>query len=297
MVRRAIDSVLRQTYGSIEIVVVIDGPDEATRTSLRAVADERLRVLALEQSVGGSDARNLGVKHARSEWIALLDDDDEWMPDKIEKQMALAADAAEPYPVIASPLIAKSPYGDFLWPRRFPREAEPMSEYLFSRKTLFAGEGQIQTSMIVARKSLMELVPFTSGLKKHQDLDWYLRVARTAGAKFYFVPEPLVNLYVEENRDAITNRSDWRFSLEYLRKNRELMTPRGYAGFVSAIICSEAAKQGDWGAVPVLLKEMLVKGRPTFMDVMLFAARWVMRPSLRGKLRSFRHSIAVKHAA
>jgi glycosyltransferase involved in cell wall biosynthesis len=294
---RAIDSVLRQTFEQMEIVVVVDGPDEATEEALRNIRDERLRVVALPSSVGGSDARNIGVQNATGEWIAFLDDDDEWMPSKIEKQLALAAQAREPYPVIATQLIAKSPYGDFIWPRRFPGESEPLCEYLFNRKTIFAGEGLLQTSTLLTRRSLMELVPFTSGLTKHQDIDWYVRVSQVSGARFYFVPMPLVNLYVEENRATISGRSDWRFSLNWLKASRRCMSPRAYAGFICSIVASEASKQGHWRAFPELLREMFRYGKPGYMDLSLFVSRWFIRPSIRGKLRALRHSIAVKQSA
>jgi glycosyltransferase involved in cell wall biosynthesis len=297
LLKRAISSVLAQTCGQIEIVVVIDGPDAATEAALKVMANARLRCVALPESVGGSDARNIGVENARSEWIAFLDDDDEWLPGKIKKQLAMAANASEPYPVISGQLIAKSPYGDFVWPRRFPAESEPISEYLFNRKTFFRGEGQLQTSMLLTRKSLMELVPFTSGLRKHQDFDWYLRVSQVPGAQFHFVPEPLVNLYLEENRDSVTGRPDWRFSLDWLRANRERMTERAYAGFVSTQLAPEASQQGAWGAAPQLLAEMFRRGKPDYMDVSIFAAMWLMRPSLRRTLRALRHSNAIKQAA
>jgi len=58
-------------------------------------------------------------------------------------------------------------------------------------------------------------VHFPSG--KHQDIDWYVRVAQQAGARFYFVPEPLVNLYVEENRQTISSRTDWRYSMDWVK--------------------------------------------------------------------------------
>ena len=70
---RAIASVLAQNCEQIEIVVVIDGPDATTEAALRAKANGRLRVIALPESVGGSDARNIGVQNARTEWIAFLD--------------------------------------------------------------------------------------------------------------------------------------------------------------------------------------------------------------------------------
>jgi glycosyltransferase involved in cell wall biosynthesis len=297
LVRRAIASVRAQTYESIEIVVVIDGPDDATRSALATISDQRLRVVALDKSVGGSDARNVGVQNAHGEWIAFLDDDDEWLPSKIEKQLALAAHAPEPYPVISGQLIAKSPYGDFIWPRRFPSDGEPISEYLFNRKTFFRGEGQLQTSMLLTRKSLMELVPFTSGLRKHQDFDWYLRVSQTPGTRFYFVPEPISNLYLEEGRDSITARPDWRFSLDWLRASRERMTRRAYAGFISTQLAPEASLQGAWAAAPKLLWEMFRRGQPDYMDVSMFAAMWLMRPSFRRTLRAWRHPHAEKQLA
>jgi glycosyltransferase involved in cell wall biosynthesis len=297
LLRRAIASVFAQTYAPIEIVVVIDGPDDATESVLKAMAGERLRYVALRESVGGSDARNIGVQNAKSEWIAFLDDDDEWLPTKIEKQMAVANQAPEIYPVIAAQLIAKSPYGDFIWPRRFPEASEPISEYLFNRKTFFRGEGQLQTSMLLTRKKLMELVPFTSGLRKHQDLEWYLRVSQVPQAGFHFVREPLVNLYVEENRDAITNRPDWKFSLNWLRANRERMTPRAYAGFICTLLTPEASAQGQWRAVPQLITEMFRYGKPGYMDLSLFMGMWLVRPGFRRRLRALRHSTAIKQPA
>ncbi len=82
-------SALAQTLREIEVVVVIDGEDPATRIALDELAqqDGRLRVLALAASVGGSDARNRGVDMAAGEWIAFLDDDDEWLPGKLQAQI------------------------------------------------------------------------------------------------------------------------------------------------------------------------------------------------------------------
>jgi glycosyltransferase involved in cell wall biosynthesis len=297
LVLRAIDSALRQTYACLEVVVVIDGPDEATRAALRAVEDARLRVVAVDESVGGCDARNLGVKHARGEWIAFLDDDDEWLPDKIQKQMALAADAPEPYPVVATKLTAKSPHGDFIWPRRFPGKTEPLCEYLFNRSKFSFGDGLIQTSMLLTRRSLMEVVPFTSGLPKHQDLDWYLRVTEVAGVRFYFVPEPLVNWYVGENRKAVTNRTGWRSSLDWIKGNRKRMTARAYAGFICTTVASEASREGQWRAFPELLREAFRNGKPGYTELSLFMSMWFVRPSFRRRLRAWRHALTVKHAA
>ncbi|MGB9514059.1 MAG: glycosyltransferase family 2 protein, partial [Candidatus Acidiferrum sp.] len=90
LVTHAVRSALRQTYRNLEVVVVIDGADPKTEESLSRLADSRLRVIALPESSGPAAARNIGVAAARGEWIAFLDDDDQWLPEKIELQMAIA---------------------------------------------------------------------------------------------------------------------------------------------------------------------------------------------------------------
>ncbi len=80
LVGRAVRSALAQTLDAIEVIVVVDGPDEATLQALRQIDDARLRVKTLPRNLGPGEARNAGVGEAQSRWIAFLDDDDEWFP-------------------------------------------------------------------------------------------------------------------------------------------------------------------------------------------------------------------------
>ena len=88
---RAINSVLRQTHRDIEVIVVIDGPDSNTVSAVRTVNDPRLQVIVNPQSLTAAGARNAGADHARGEWIAFLDDDDEWLACKLERQIAFTS--------------------------------------------------------------------------------------------------------------------------------------------------------------------------------------------------------------
>ena len=120
LVERAVRSALAQTHSAMEVVVVIDGPDSQTEAVLAAIEDPRLYVIKLGQSVGGAEARNAGVHAAKGEWIAFLDDDDEWLPEKIEKQLAVAAASSVPFPVVSCRMFARTPLREYIWPRRLP---------------------------------------------------------------------------------------------------------------------------------------------------------------------------------
>ena len=286
LLQRALNSARGQTYQPIEIVVVVDGLDLETEKYLRELGDSRVRLLALADPVGGSDARNAGVTEALGTWIAFLDDDDEWFPTKIQRQMDLADNAGDTLSVIACKVIGRYPNHDYVWARRHPAPGEPLCEYLFNRRSLFRGEGQLQTSMLVVSRELMLRQPFSSGLKKHQDTDWYVRTAAIPGCRILFVGDPLAVWYLGEPRNSIVRRLDWERSWQWLLGVQALLTRRAFAGFIATQLIGEASAQGCMReALPFLLRQMFLRGRPRLMDCLLFLGNSVFRPTVRGKLR------------
>lgn len=95
--RYAIDSALAQTYRNIEIIVVDDCSTDNSPDYIRDkyADDSRLRLIAMDKNMGVANARNAGIKEARGEYIALLDNDDVWEKDKLARQMALAKQGAD----------------------------------------------------------------------------------------------------------------------------------------------------------------------------------------------------------
>lgn len=91
---RAIESVLGQTYANLELLLVNDNePDDGfSRELLQRVSvyrsDERFKLILQEKHINGAVARNVGIRQAQGEYIAFLDDDDWWKPNKIERQVA-----------------------------------------------------------------------------------------------------------------------------------------------------------------------------------------------------------------
>ncbi len=269
LVVNAARSALAQTIRDLEVIVVIDGADDAAARALAMIDDARLRILVSATAVGNSEARNLGVAGSRAEWVAFLDDDDLWLPRKIERQLETARRSPRSCPIVGCRLIARTESHEFTWPRRPPAPGEQLSEYLFCRRTLFSGEGVMPTSTIFTRRKLLEEVPFRKDLRKHVDPDWLLRaVARSdAGVEFVPDPEPLAIWHIEEGRPRISNDVAWQYSRDWIRANRDLVTPRAYAAFLLTVASQGASRARDWRAFPMLLWEAGRFGRPAIVDV------------------------------
>lgn len=272
LVLRAVESVAAQSYGNLEIIVVIDGPDTATESALASFGDPRLRVLALPESRGGSDARNAGIAASKGEWVAFLDDDDEWLPEKLARQLRHPAAQPDRRVFLGSQYIERSELGDRVLPRRSLECREAFSEFLFCRPNLSAGTGYVQTSTWLVSRPLIEVVQFTSKLKRNQDVDWMLHAMALKDAEFAIVPEPLVIFHEFGTAGRVSKKADWQFQFEWLERNRVLFTPRAYSFFVATVCIEDAVRQrSGLAAYASLLRAFLLRGRPTMRAAFFFA--------------------------
>jgi glycosyltransferase involved in cell wall biosynthesis len=268
---RAVESVLAQSLLPREIIVVVDG--QSSDACAYLPENPLIEVVALEQAVGGAEARNVGVRKASGKWIAFLDDDDEWLPEKLETQLQAAAKCAYPHPVISCRLFARRGQKDDVWPIHNPQK--PYSEYLLVRRRLKYGEGLLQTSTLLAEKSFLLAVPFTRGLKKHQDWDWMLRATQGDACQIVFVDQPLVIWHCEIER-RVSQQVNWRTSFDWIREIRPLVTKRAYAAFLANIVMPQLAAACAWRMVPRILIEMLRHGRPAAFDLIFCIGPWLV---------------------
>jgi glycosyltransferase involved in cell wall biosynthesis len=281
----AVRSALNQTYRNIEVIVVIDGQDDTTEQALAQICDSRLRVIVWPTNEGGANARNVGVGAAFGKWIAFLDDDDEWLPQKTEVQFELAQKSRHRFPVISSKFVARTPECDFVWPRRSPSPGEDISNYLFSRKSLFQGEGFMATPTLMAPRALLKQVPFRAHIKKHEDWDWVVRAAKSEGVGFEFSDEPLALVRMGSKHKGMSNSDDWRFSLSWIQERRSYVTPHAYASFILTVVADQASRQATLKEYMSLPFESWRGGDPNLFHLMLYAGMRVFPRSFRHNLR------------
>jgi glycosyltransferase involved in cell wall biosynthesis len=287
LVSLAVRSALAQTMELIEVIVVIDGLDPATVEALKLIADPRLIIKELATNIGPAGARNIGIKAATGTWIAFLDDDDEWLPLKLERQLEVAHRSVHASPIVSSRFIAHTSNGDFIWPTRLPVANTSLPEYLFVRESLFLGEAFIVMPTILVKKTLLEKIPLNQNLPRHEDLDWLVRASQEVDVGLEFVSEPMaiVNMIYSKKRQSLSNVNDWKYSLNWIRSVRELISPQAYAGFLIAVVGPTASQEGDWPAFWPILRETLSCGKPRIFDIFLYMLMWMVPQDLRQKLR------------
>jgi glycosyltransferase involved in cell wall biosynthesis len=285
LVTRAVGSALAQSYADIEVIVVVDGPDDATRAALATVADPRLRVVELPEPGGAPNARNVGVGRARGRFTAFLDDDDEWLPHKLAVQVEHADRAGARTPIVASRLLNRTPRAELVMPRRLPEPGEPPTEYLTVRRGPFHGEGFIQTSTIMAPTDLLRRVPFTVGLPRLQELDWTIRALGHPDVELVIAAEPLAIWHTDEDRPRLSSAMPWQESLAWVRGIRPLVTRRAYAAIIMSVVSSMAAPTRNPRVFATLLREARRHGRPRLIDYVTFGQIWLLPPGLRRAVR------------
>ena len=280
LVGRAVASVLAQTHGGLELIVVVDGPDAATERVLDEHRDPRLHVVVRPTRGGQGAALNTGIARARGEFIALLDDDDAWEPAKLARQLEAAAASDAAHTIVGCRFVARREDADVVWPTRRPRPDEPICEWLFCRHRIRFGEGILPTSMLFATAELFRAVPMAEGPRQHCDLDWLLRADQLGGVRLVFPRDeaPLATWEMQTGRDRLSNVHDWRAWIAWIDARRALVTPRAYAGFLLTWVSHSARAEGDGAAFPALLRAALRHGRPNAMELAVCAGTW-MRPA------------------
>ena len=194
---RAIDSVLNQTYTNLECIVVDGASAEDTQSVIDEYEDKRLRYFEREQNKNASAGRNTGIEHSHGEYIAFLDDDDEWLPTKIEKQLSAFSRVSSDVGIVYCWMDYIKQSGELV------REYRPEAKgYIFPE--MLDGQRIGNSSTLLVRSEAVEKVDgFDESLSRGDDGDFIRRICKKYEVNY--VPEVLVKYYVHHGHKRLTN--------------------------------------------------------------------------------------------
>lgn len=173
-ISRAIESILRQTCPIDEILVIDDGSQDGTVDAVRACG-EKVRCLQ-QPNQGPSAARNNGIQQARSEWVAFLDADDEWLPEHIANAQRILKEHPEiQWFCAAYRFLSEDGKMDFICgvDEGFLEKGIISNYFLAQAKTSFSRP----SAMIVRKRALVEAGLFNIDFNRGEDLDLWFRIA------------------------------------------------------------------------------------------------------------------------
>ena len=189
----AIRSVLNQTFQDFEILIVDDGSSDTTPDIVKTFDDKRIHYIRHAVPRGGAAARNTGIAHSRGEYVAFLDDDDEWYPHKLARQMEVMRKSEPEVAAIYSGYFVVERATGRVCGRMTPKSKGDLSSELLATNPIGG------TSCMLVRKDSLEKVGcFDENLPSFQDRDLWIRLSREF--RFDYIEEPLLNYYVHPKK-------------------------------------------------------------------------------------------------
>ncbi|MGY8667494.1 glycosyltransferase family 2 protein [Bradyrhizobium sp. UFLA05-109] len=266
----AIRSALAQNPRPLEIIIVDDGSTDLPDTVWLTDIDPCVRIIRHERNRGGNVARNTGIDAARGDLVAFLDADDRWFPNKMAVQLSqIGGRNSGNYFVCANALLDGGTWNGIPINARPPHQGEDISRYFLVHCYTF------QTSTLLVPTQLAKAVRFDERLKRHQDVDFGLRLVK-GGAEFLYWHEPLAAWWSEHDPNRVSVQKSIDPTLVWLRVAGHLMTSDA-----AAALYFRHAFRGQLSKKPLLAA--FTGLRLGFKDRQ--SAKWVFRRMLKALRR------------
>ncbi|MBI3589576.1 MAG: glycosyltransferase family 2 protein [Candidatus Liptonbacteria bacterium] len=233
MLHRAISSVLGQTFTEFELLILDNSSSDNTADVVKEFNDPR--IYYIRHAPGNiSWARNLGVRESRGEFLAFLDDDDEWLPNKLEDQ----------YQIFKEDKIGKTGlvYGAYfhitaesgkIFETIFPKLRGHVYNYVISHRDTLTGSA---SNPLLRKSAVIKVGSYDENVTTGEDYEMFLRLSK----EFYFdyVKKPLVNIYVHQGYRLSYRLEDYlNTELTVYKKHHSFITshPRVHLLFLQII--------------------------------------------------------------
>jgi glycosyltransferase involved in cell wall biosynthesis len=239
LVRPAIESVLGQTFGDFELIVVDDRSTDDTADVVGRIADPRLSLLRHEENLGLAAARRSGTERARGRFVCFLDDDDEWRRDKLAAQLAAFDSEADPdAALVFSQVAVDDGISSDVRPARGPRPGEPVAEYLM------CGEGLVVPSTVMlTRATALGALP-EPGQRRFEDYSLYLALEERS-VRFVLVEQPLVVWHVDITRPRLSREVTFGEAAGWLDSWGDRVTAKARRAFLAREVAPFAPRDGN----------------------------------------------------
>lgn len=221
----AVQSALTQSPKPLEIILVDDASSDPIDEKFIRSMDPCIRVIHHEANRGGSAARNTGIDAARGRFVALLDADDRWLPEKFATQLEQLRDQHDKVFACANVIVDRGPLGQSnLYNARPPYFGEDISRYFLIHFCTF------QTSTLFVPTKLARFVRFDDRLRRHQDWDFVLRLI-ASGAQYSYFHEPLAVYWDGSTTGRVSQQKAIGPALFWLDVAEKLIAPDAAAAF------------------------------------------------------------------
>ena len=214
IIEPAIASVQAQTFQDWELIVLDDGSSDNIRGIMTKFmeTDPRIRLVCHTQNQGEPAARNTGISVALGRFIAFLDSDDEWLPEKLEHQVAAVMAMPDPENVfcVTQTLVMLSATRRIIRPLQPPAPGRSFAEFLYN------DGGFAQSSSFFLSTALARRFPFRESLTQMVDHLFFMEVG-AFGTAYVLVPEPLTIWHNEARPDRVSlsdNLAKWRTTMQ-----------------------------------------------------------------------------------
>lgn len=207
---RAIHSVLRQSYRDFELIIVDDCSSDRTREIVSAICDRRIRFIRREQNGSAAAARNTGIRAAAGELVCFLDDDDEYVPEFLEKVTSAFSQAGPDvgFCWCGIEIVRDAPNGEVVTKQQVWQPGRESKRW-FLLQSPGSGAG-----FAARRSALMHAGLFDERLMKLEDNELYYRLA--CGARYIVIPETLVRIHAHEGVKLTTYDGGMAAASEYV---------------------------------------------------------------------------------
>jgi len=200
---RAVESVLNQTYTNVEVIVVDDNnPETEARTRTESIMKQfdgnpKLKYIKHERNKNGSAARNTGVRASKGEYVAFLDDDDEYTPKRLEAMLKRFSELPPDYGVCYSRYICRMPDGKDIISKEH-REGDCFVNALL--KELKIGFG---SNNLVLRSAYDAIGGFDESFKRNQDHEFLIRLLQKYKIGYCDEVGLIINIHFEQRKERI----------------------------------------------------------------------------------------------